>query len=153
MNKIYKYKIICFLAVLSLSYSTLPTFTFSQTTTINYLTSGLSTTACNVFGPSSVSVGGIPHLSFAGGVNFNSTNGILLGTSSRVPIGGTAYIINYGFSPGYNYDISITAKGNSAIFLKTSVVPNLTSFPTTQPLMLVRLILMFLYGLQPGMAN
>lgn len=48
---------------------------FSQTTTINYLTSGLSTTACNVFNPN-VTINGITHSSHAGGVTFNSTSGI-----------------------------------------------------------------------------
>lgn len=65
-NKICK--IICLTSILFYS-----RITFSQTTTINYLTSDLSTTACNVFGPTSVSVNNIPHSSFAGGVKFNST--------------------------------------------------------------------------------
>lgn len=72
--------------------------TFSQTTTIDYLMSSLSTTACNVFGPTAVSVNSVSHSSFAGGVMFNSTDGILLGTKANSPIGGTAYIINYSFS-------------------------------------------------------
>jgi hypothetical protein len=104
---------------------------YSQTTTINYLTSGLSTTSCNVFNPS-VNIGGVTHSSLAGGVTFNITEGIVLSTSPfSVPPGGTAFYLSYLFTPGYNYDISITAKAtNSSLTLNTSVVPNLTQFPT-----------------------
>ncbi len=102
----------------------------SQTTTIDYLTSGLSTSACNVF-ISSPTINTVQHFSHAGGVSFNSSNGIGLVTSPQTtPSGGTAFGINYNFIPGYNYNISITASGNTTLLLRTSVVPNLNQFST-----------------------
>lgn len=107
------------------------TIVFSQTTTINYLTSGLSTTACNVFDPN-VTINGVGHSSYAGGVTFNSTYGILLGVSDNTtPFTGTAYVISYNFNAGDNYDISITASGDNSMHLKTSVVSNLNAFATS----------------------
>ena len=104
--------------------------TFSQIKTIDYLTSGLSTSACNVFNPQ-VTLNGVIHTSYAGGANFNSTYGLgLTTTPQNSPPGGTAYVINYNFIPGTKYDIAITAIGNSAIVLKTSVVPNFNQFTT-----------------------
>jgi hypothetical protein len=101
-----------------------------QTTTINYLTSGLSTSSCNVFNPSAT-INGVQHTARAGGVTFNTSFGIGLATTPQSsPPGGTAYVINYNFVPGNNYTISITALGNPALFLKTSVVPNFNQFPT-----------------------
>lgn len=102
----------------------------SQTTTINYLQSSLSTSACNVFNPS-VPVNGITHSSRAGGVSFNASEGLLLSTTpqSNTP-GGTAFVISYNFAPNNNYTISITAKGDPAISLKSCVVPNLNQFST-----------------------
>lgn len=105
-------------------------FTYSQTTTIDYLATGLSTTACNVFNPQ-VTLNGVVHKSYAGGVNFSSSLGIGLSTTPQAsPPGATAYVINYNFIPGTKYDIAITALGNPAIYLRTSVVPNFTQFPT-----------------------
>lgn len=90
---------------------------FSQTTTINYLSSGLSTSACNVFS-SSVNINGVQHYSHAGGVTFNTTNGIILTTvPTGSSAGGTAYIIQGNFTPNDKYDIAITAKGNNTLFL------------------------------------
>lgn len=104
---------------------------FSQTTTINYLSSGLSTSACNVFS-SSVNINGVQHYSHAGGVTLNTTNGIILTTvPTGSSAGGTAYIIQGNFTPNDKYDIAITAKGNNTLFLKTSVVPNLNQFATS----------------------
>lgn len=118
-------KAICFAGLLLFA-----TLANSQTTTINYLTSGLSTSACNVFSPA-VSINGVQHTSHAGGVSFNSTNGIVLSTTPQAsPPGGTAYVINYNFTSGNNYNISITALGNAALLLKTSVVPNFNQFAT-----------------------
>lgn len=105
-------------------------FTVAQTTTINYLTSGLNPSSCNVFDPSAI-INGVNHTSRAGGVKFNSSYGLGLTTTPRnLQPGATAFIINYNFTPGYNYTISITAKGNSALYLKTCVVPNLNQFST-----------------------
>ncbi|MGN6531088.1 MAG: hypothetical protein ACTHK0_04980 [Ginsengibacter sp.] len=119
-------KFVFFFAIMTFN-----TIAFSQTTTINYLTSGLSTTACNVFSPN-VSINGVTHSSHAGGVLFNSTSGILLSVSDNAtPYTGTAYVISYNFSSGYNYDISITASGNNSMHLKTSVVSNLNAFATS----------------------
>lgn len=120
------YKIMCFITV---AFFTLTGF--SQTTTINYLSSGLSTSACNVFS-SSVNINGVQHYSHAGGVTFNTTNGIILTTvPTGSSAGGTAYIIQGNFTPNDKYDIAITAKGNNTLFLKTSVVPNLNQFATS----------------------
>ncbi|MEO6683371.1 MAG: T9SS type A sorting domain-containing protein [Ginsengibacter sp.] len=106
------------------------TITFSQSKEFNYLSSGLSTSACNVFNPA-VIVTEISHSSHAGGVTFNSSNGLILTTTPKLSSpGATAFVINYSFNPGYKYDISITAKGNSAMLLKSSVVPNLNQFNT-----------------------
>jgi len=106
---------------------------FSQTTTIDldYLKSSLSTTACNVFSPS-VAVNAITHSSLAGGVSFNTTNGLYLDAqTSTNPFSGTGFVIDYNFVPGYNYDISITANGDASMYLNTSVVSNLNAFPIT----------------------
>ncbi len=124
MNK-HLAKLVCIIGLLSNC-----NWCNSQTTIISYLNSGLSTSACNVFSPS-VSISGVLHSSHAGGVTFNSTNGIGLSTSPQVnPSKATAYIINYNFIPGHNYNITITAIGNTALQMKTSVVPNLVQFPT-----------------------
>jgi Secretion system C-terminal sorting domain len=105
-------------------------FANSQTTTINYLNSGLSTSACNVF-TTSATVNNVVHTPLAGGVTFNTTNGIGLSTTPQASTpGGTAFVIAYSFTPGNNYTISITALGNPALRLKTSVVPNLSQFST-----------------------
>lgn len=97
MNKfIFKLKIIritFFLIVLFFSSSS-----FSQTATINYLTSSLSTTACNVFSPN-VAVNGVTHSALAGGVSFNTTNGIYLDAQDKSnPFSGTGFVINYSFA-------------------------------------------------------
>lgn len=103
---------------------------YSQTTTIDYLASGLSTTACNVFNPA-VTINGVSHSSYAGGVIFNTTNGIYLATKPQNnPQNGTAYVINYNFIPGNKYDIKITALGDPTLLLKTSVIPDFSAFPT-----------------------
>ena len=95
---------------------------FSQTTTINYLTSSLSSTACNVFS-TNVAVNGVTHSSLAGGVSFNSTNGLYLNVETQTtPFSGTGFVINYTFNSGYGYDISITANGDKFMHLNTSVV-------------------------------
>ena len=120
-------KIICLFAVMSCS-----TISFSQTKTINYLTSSLDT-SCNVFGPASVQVDSVVHESWAGGVTFNKTNGIQLATSENGSTpSGTAYVIDYNFTPGNNYTISFTAKGdNNYVSLNSSVVFSLNNFPTS----------------------
>lgn len=82
------------------------------------------------FNPS-VSINGVLHSSYAGGVTFNPSYGISLSTTPQsVPPGGTAFVINYNFTPGNKYDISITAVGNPALLLKTSVIPNFNQFLT-----------------------
>lgn len=130
MNKfIFKLKIkrIVFLSVVLFFNS----YSFSQTTTINYLTSSLSSTACNVFS-TNVTVNGITHSSLAGGVSFNSTNGLYLNAQTHsAPFSGTGFVISYNFNSGYSYDISITAKGDQSMYLNTSVVSDLNAFPIT----------------------
>jgi hypothetical protein len=103
----------------------------SQTTTITYTGQiGLSTSACNVFNPQTT-VNGITHSSYAGGVHYDATNGIsLITTPQSNPKGGTAFIINYNFTPGVIYSISLTAKGNTSLYLNTSIVPNFNQFST-----------------------
>ena len=102
---------------------------FAQTTTLDYLNSSLSTSACNVFHPA-VNVNSVQHQSRAGGVSFTTSNGLKLSTTpGATNPGGTAFAIVYNFAPGYNYDIKITAKGNTRqMLLKTSVVPNFNQF-------------------------
>jgi hypothetical protein len=117
---------------------TINVFSQTTTTTINYLTSGISTSTCNVFNPPlnvTTDVNGtasaLLHSSYAGGVSFNTTYGLLLSTTPQAnPPGGTACRINYSFTPGNTYTIAITALGNPAMLLKTSVVPNFNQFPT-----------------------
>src|SRR5690349_17998556 len=104
---------------------------YSQVTTIDYTNSNLGS-ACNVFNVSpAATVGGVAHASLAGGVGYTSGSGINLYTTPMAsPKGGTAFIVNYSFLPGDEYTIAITAVGNSAISLKTAVVPNLNQFST-----------------------
>ncbi len=102
----------------------------AQTTTIDYLTSNLSSSACNVFSPS-VYVSNILHNSHAGGVSFNSTNGLKLTTASSGTLAGTAFYLNYNFVPGFKYNVSITAKGNTAAMnLRACVLTNLSQYAT-----------------------
>ncbi len=44
--------------------------------------------------------------------------------------GGTAFVINYNFTPGFNFTVAITAIGKQSLLLKTSVVPNFNQFST-----------------------
>ena len=120
-------KILCLFCFMSFTL-----VTKSQTKTFDYLPSGLSTSACNVFNPA-VNIDGVSHSSYAGGVSFNATYGLgLITTPQNGPPGpgGTAYVVNYSFTPGIKYDISITAIGRPEMLLKTSVVPNFTQFVT-----------------------
>lgn len=43
---------------------------------------------------------------------------------------GTAFTINYSFTAGASYTIAVTAVGQTSLFLKTAVVPNLNQFST-----------------------
>lgn len=106
--------------------------TFSQTKTFDYINANLSTSNCNVFNVSpAVTIDGIEHNSWAGGVTFNSTLGLGLGTEQKnAPFKSTAFVINYPFQSGFNYNIKITAKGNPDVILKSSVVPNVANFVT-----------------------
>lgn len=106
-----------------------PILSLSQTTTFNYVSTNLGTN-CNVFSPS-VNVSSVAHVSRAGGVSYSSFYGLQLSTIPTGPnSGGTAFYINYTFTAGYTYTIAVTAKGNPALSLKTSVVPNLNQFTT-----------------------
>ncbi len=80
-------KLLCFLWLITHS-----VISYTQTTTINYLTSGLSTTACNVFNPH-VIINNTDHTSYAGGVSFDTTHGLFLATSPLAsPPGATAFV-------------------------------------------------------------
>lgn len=105
-----------------------PILSISQTTTFDYVNTNLGAN-CNVFNPS-VNVSNVSHSSWAGGVLWSSSSGLLLNTypGAQGSVGGTAFVINYTFSPGYSYTISVTALGDAALFLNTSVVPNLNQF-------------------------
>jgi Secretion system C-terminal sorting domain len=111
--------------------SYIPVSIFAQVSTINYSGSTLSGTACNVFS-APVTIGGVSNTYYAGGVKFKSGSGISLNTTPQSsPIAGTAYVLNYVFTPGDTYNISITTSGGSGkINLNTSVIPNFTQFPT-----------------------
>lgn len=107
----------------------IPIVATSQTTTFNYVNTNLGS-KCNVFSPS-VNVNNVAHASHAGGVAWNSSNGLQLYTyPSGSSAGGTAFTINYSFTAGASYTIAVTALGNSALSLKTAVVPNLNQFST-----------------------
>jgi hypothetical protein len=124
MNKLMKISALIVFVIYSLN-------TYSQTTTINYLTSSLSTSACNVFNPS-VNINGVSHSSWAGGATFSTVDGVILSTTPQALIpGGTAFVINYYFTPGYNYSFQITAKGNNYTTLNASVIPNFNQFSTS----------------------
>jgi len=102
----------------------------AQTKTFDYLSSGMSTSACNVFSPA-VTINGVTHQSHAGGVTFNTTNGLVLATNPQGSTpGATAFVIYYNFVPGKKYDIAITAIGDPSFKLEASVVPNLDQFNT-----------------------
>lgn len=105
------------------------TIVSAQTTTFDYANASLGS-ACNVFNPA-VNINSVSHSSWAGGVNFTSQKGIGL---SVIPSGqkGTAFLINYNFLPGYDYEIVITTiEGDDAVYLNTSVLSGLSSYPTT----------------------
>ncbi len=71
------------------------------------------------------------HSSLAGGVSFNTTNGLYLDAQQySTPFSGTGFVINYNFVAGYSYGISVTAKGDQFMYLNTSVVQNLNAFQT-----------------------
>jgi hypothetical protein len=125
-----KGKFICLCLLLLFCFST--TKSFSQNTTINYLTSSLSLSNCNVF-LGSPTVNGIVHNSLAGGVTYNNTTGIFLATTpGNTSPGGTAFVINYPFLGGDNYTISIvTNGGDGSVNLFAEVVSSLSSFPTS----------------------
>lgn len=102
---------------------------FSQTTSITYSNANLGSN-CNVFS-SGVSVNGVAHQSRAGGVSYSNGNGISLFTYPSGPTpGGSAYVIQYSFTSGFNYTVAITARGDNAVALKATVVPNLNQFNT-----------------------
>ena len=64
-------------------------------------------------------------------MTFNATLGLGLQTQQKTtPFKSTAFVINYSFISGFNYEIKITALGNSDVLLKTSAVPNVTNFVT-----------------------
>jgi hypothetical protein len=90
---------------------------FSQVTTTTILydaTSGLSTTACNVFDPP-VSIGGKLHTGVIGGATYSDANGLKLPTQYTYATDKTLrtdYKISYSFKSGYTYSIEITAFGD-----------------------------------------
>ncbi|CAN5298472.1 hypothetical protein BH20BAC1_BH20BAC1_03770 [soil metagenome] len=118
-----------FKIIIAFSLLTMCSAVQSQVTTFDYLNSGLSTAPCNIFDPQ-VTINGTVHSSYAGGVIFNSSGLFLTTRPLESPPRATAFVINYTFVPGYNYTIAITAKGKPSVYLKTSVVPNFTSFLT-----------------------
>lgn len=105
---------------------------YSQVTTIDYLSAGLSTTDCNVFSPSSTVIGGVLHSSWAGGVEYATNSGIELSTTFSTNSAGTAFFINYDFMPNHRYTISITAEGNGQnVYLAASVLNSFNSYPSS----------------------
>ena len=105
---------------------------FSQTTTITYTNANLGSN-CNIFNPG-ISVGGLTHQSRAGGVSYlgGAGNGLSLASIPSGPSnGGTAFVISYSFTAGYDYTVAITARGDNVMYLKATVVPNLNQFNTT----------------------
>jgi|GEM_PF-2851350 hypothetical protein len=133
--------VVSFFLLLSLFTSTK---SFSQVNyTINYSTSGLSTSNCNVFNVSGgVSVGGYAHDAVIGGASFDGT-GINLKTiySDQVdPNGnetivnqGTDYAIQFPFQSGYVYQIQLFAdqSGNYGPLYPSLWVNIASSLPAT----------------------
>jgi hypothetical protein len=75
---------------------------------INYSTSGLPTSLCNVFNVAHLySIGGLVHYPASGGVTFDGTalNLVSYGTNLLDDYG-TAYAIKFPFKKGYTYTIS-----------------------------------------------
>jgi hypothetical protein len=86
-NLLFKMKKFCCLFAIM----TCSSIVFSQTT-INYLTSGLSTSACNVF-DFNQTINGVVHTSYAGGVKFSTSSGLLLDVQDKTtPFSGTGSI-------------------------------------------------------------
>lgn len=105
----------------------------AQTTTFNYLTSGLNSSDCNVFDPVAIKISNYYHYPYAGGVGFNVNNGLSLFTKATPSPAGTAFYIDFLFSSNYKYTITITAKGscsNCGLLLRTGVLSSLNGFPT-----------------------
>lgn len=101
----------------------------AQVTTINYSSSGLPTTICNIFNVATpYKIGGLTHYPIAGGVKYNDTDLVLktqAGTSLATNLG-TAYGINYPFKKGKYYNIKITAWRFSKTYnSQNSVSPNM----------------------------
>jgi len=86
---------------------------FSQNV-IDYSTSGLPTSLCNVFNTATpAKVGGYTHYPVSGGVSFDGSKLVLntqygSGLSANY---GTAYAIGYPFTSGNSYVIGITGYG------------------------------------------
>jgi len=102
----------CFVTILFLS-STCPAQTVQHV--IDYTSSPLPTTLCNVFNVSSpYSIGGYTHFPVSGGVTFDATNLVLATDYAVSPTSsnlGTAYAIRFPFKKGNTYAFQFNAKG------------------------------------------
>jgi hypothetical protein len=89
----------------------------SVTTTFTYSGSGLSNSSLNVFNPA-VTISSHSHSAALGGVTFSGGQLQLATTPTASSPGGTAYEINFPFTAGTTYTISINAtSGDGAALL------------------------------------
>lgn len=105
------------------------------TTTINYTSSGLSTSVCNVFnvGSSPQNIGGLDHFPIAGGVSYDGTFiklQAMYGTSTSTNYG-TVYLIKYPFKKNHTYTIKVTGKSSSNSYNANVTVGYSNSIPNT----------------------
>lgn len=110
---------------------------FGQVSTINYSSSGLPTSLCNVFNVASpYSVSGFVHLPVSGGVTFTGS-AIDLQTQAGTTLStnlGTAYAIKYPFKNGKYYSIKIRASANNSnAYLEPCFFQSLPDPNTTNP--------------------
>jgi len=82
---------------------------------IDYTSSALPTTVCNVFNNATpYSIGSYAHFPVSGGVTFDGTNLVLATNYAFSPTSsnlGTAYAIRFPFKKGYTYAFQFNAKG------------------------------------------
>jgi hypothetical protein len=100
------------------------------TTTFTYSGSGLNNTSLNVFNPA-VTINSHSHSAALGGVTFSGGQLQLATTPTATSPGGTAYAINFPFTAGTTYTISISASSSDGASLLAYVYAALPSWIST----------------------
>ena len=100
------------------------------TTTFTYSGSGLSNSSGNVFNPP-VTINSHSHSAALGGVTFSGGQLQLATTPTASSPGGTAYAINFPFTAGTTYTISISASSSDGAALLAYVYGGLPSWIST----------------------